>query len=116
MNKKIRDVIIAYDHNQAKFISDHNYVDIKKAIVFKHHGITYPDPKLDSQFLKLQGFSGTFRFNFEKSECEIINSHNLCKLIYDLLAPYNMEALIKYNDKNDEKFKSLLCKFLRDKR
>jgi hypothetical protein len=37
MNKKIRDVIIAYNHDQVKFISDHNHIDIRKAIVFKHH-------------------------------------------------------------------------------
>jgi len=121
MNKKIRDVIIAYNHDQAKFISDHNHIDIRKAIVFKHHGessdclnvkenVTYPNPKLNSQFQQLKGFSGTFCFHFEHSICEIIDTPKLWELIYDLLSTHE----VKYRILADETFGRLLSKVSKD--
>ena len=117
MNKKIKDVIIAYNHNQASYISYHNHIDIRKAIVFRHHGessdcwnyekkCTYPNPKLGSQFLQLKGYSGIFCFNFEHSKCEIIDTPRLWELIYDLLAAYD----VKYRILADETFARLLSK------
>jgi hypothetical protein len=117
MDKKIRDVIIAYNDNHAKYISYHNHVDIRKAIVFKHLGessdclnsiknFIYPNPKLDSQFLNLKGYSGTFCFHFEHSKCEIIDTPRLWELIYDLLAAYE----VKYRILADETFARLLSK------
>jgi hypothetical protein len=121
MNKKIRDIIIAYDHNHARFISCHNHVDIRKAIVFKHHGessdclnvkenFTYPNPRLNSQFQQLKGYSGIFCFHFEHSTCEIIDTPRLWELIYDLLTAYD----VKYRILADETFARLLSKVSKD--